>query len=40
MTMELEQLLSPLAPHDREQFRTAMAAIIAQCPAQTLRDPR
>ena len=40
VTAELEQLLSPLAPHDREQFRTAMAAIIAHCPAQTLRDPR
>jgi DNA-binding MarR family transcriptional regulator len=40
VTMELEHLLSPLAPHDREQFRIAMAAIIAHCPAQTLRDPR
>ena len=40
VTAELEQLLSPLAPHDREQFRTAMAAIIAQCSAQILRDPR
>jgi DNA-binding MarR family transcriptional regulator len=37
VTRELEHLLSPLAPHDREQFRTAMAAIIAQCPAPTLR---
>jgi DNA-binding MarR family transcriptional regulator len=36
---ELEHLLSPLAPHDREHFRRAMAAIIAQCRAQTLRDP-
>src|SRR6266545_3373440 len=25
MTAELTQLLSPLAPHDREQFRAAMA---------------
>ena len=40
VTMELEHLLSPLAPHEREQFRTAMAVIIAQCPARTLRDPR
>ncbi len=27
MTAELTQLLSPLAPHDREQFRAAMAKI-------------
>jgi DNA-binding MarR family transcriptional regulator len=40
VTRELKHLLSPLAPHDREQFRAAMAAIIAQCPAQTLRNPR
>ena len=40
VTIELERLLAPLAPHDREQFRTAMAAIIAQCPAQPLRNPR
>jgi hypothetical protein len=40
VTVELEHLLAPLAPHDREQFRTAMAAIIAQCPARPLRDPR
>jgi DNA-binding MarR family transcriptional regulator len=26
-TAELSQLLSPLAPHEREQFRTAMATI-------------
>jgi len=29
--------LSPVAPRDREQFRAAMAAIIAQCPAQIRR---
>jgi DNA-binding MarR family transcriptional regulator len=40
VTVELDRLLAPLAPHDREQFRTAMAAIIAQCPARPLRDPR
>jgi DNA-binding MarR family transcriptional regulator len=28
VTAELRQLLSPLAPQDREQFRTAMARII------------
>jgi hypothetical protein len=39
VTAELERLLSPLAQHDREHFRRAMAAIIAQCRAQTLRDP-
>jgi DNA-binding MarR family transcriptional regulator len=27
VTAELNQLLSPLAPHDREQFQTAMAKI-------------
>lgn len=39
VTAALSQLLAPLAPHDREQFRTAMAAIIAACRAQPLRDP-
>jgi hypothetical protein len=32
--------LSPLAPRNREQFRAAMAAIIAPCSAQTRRNPR
>jgi DNA-binding MarR family transcriptional regulator len=40
VTAELEHLLSPLALHDREHFRRAMAAIIAQCRAEILRDPR
>ena len=40
VTVELEHLLSPLALHDREHFRRAMAAIIARCRAQTLRDAR
>jgi DNA-binding MarR family transcriptional regulator len=40
VTAELEHLLSPLPPHDREQFRAGIAAIIARCPAQTLRHPR
>lgn len=40
VTAELEHLLSPLALRDRERFRAAMAAIIARCPAQTLRHPR
>ena len=34
VTVELEQLLSPLAPHDQEHFRRAMAAIIAGCKGQ------
>ena len=34
VTAELEQLLSSLAPRDREQFGQAMAAIIAACGAQ------
>jgi DNA-binding MarR family transcriptional regulator len=33
VTMELGQLLSALAPHDREEFRRAVAAIIARCGA-------
>jgi DNA-binding MarR family transcriptional regulator len=28
---ELSRLISPLAPHDREQFRSTMAGIIARC---------
>jgi len=40
VTAALSRLLAPLAPHDREQFRTAMAVIIAACPAQSLRAPR
>jgi DNA-binding MarR family transcriptional regulator len=28
---ELGRLISPLAPHDREQFRSTMAEIIARC---------
>jgi DNA-binding MarR family transcriptional regulator len=39
VTAELEHLLLPLAPYDREHFRRAMAAIIAHCLAQTVRDP-
>jgi hypothetical protein len=39
VTMELEHLLSPRAPRDREQFRAAMAAIIAQCPSDPRLDP-
>jgi DNA-binding MarR family transcriptional regulator len=31
VTVELEHLLSPLAPLDREHFRRAMAVIIAGC---------
>jgi DNA-binding MarR family transcriptional regulator len=33
VTRELGQLLSALAPHDREAFRKAVAAIIARCGA-------
>jgi DNA-binding MarR family transcriptional regulator len=31
VNMELTHLLSALAPHDREQFRSTMAEIIARC---------
>ena len=31
MSRELTRLLSALAPHDREQFRSTMAEIIARC---------
>jgi DNA-binding MarR family transcriptional regulator len=34
VTAELGHLLTPLEPHDREQFRAAMAAIIAACRTQ------
>jgi DNA-binding MarR family transcriptional regulator len=37
---ELSHLLSPLAPHDREQFRSDMAEIIAACRAQSLPGTR
>jgi DNA-binding MarR family transcriptional regulator len=35
VTIELEHLLSPLAPIDREHFRRAMAAVIAGCRGQS-----
>ena len=31
VSAELSRLISPLAPHDREQFRATMAEIIARC---------
>jgi hypothetical protein len=31
VSAELSRLISPLAPHDREHFRDAMAGIIARC---------
>jgi DNA-binding MarR family transcriptional regulator len=34
VTAELEQLLSPLTPRERDNFREAMAAIIAECRAR------
>jgi DNA-binding MarR family transcriptional regulator len=37
---ELEQLLSPLPPKNREHFREAMAAIIAECRARHFPDNR
>jgi DNA-binding MarR family transcriptional regulator len=40
VTAQLGHLLSPLAPHDREQFRKAMAAIIAGCRARTTPETR
>jgi DNA-binding MarR family transcriptional regulator len=40
VTMELERLLSPLPPKDREHFREAMAAIIAECRARAVSDNR
>jgi len=33
VSAELSRLISPLAPHDREQFRATMAEIIARCRA-------
>jgi DNA-binding MarR family transcriptional regulator len=30
---ELSRLIAPLAPHDRERFRSAMATVIAACGA-------
>jgi DNA-binding MarR family transcriptional regulator len=40
VSVELGHLLSPLAPHDREHFRSAMAAIIQGCRARTGPDTR
>jgi DNA-binding MarR family transcriptional regulator len=40
VTAELEHLLSPLTPRERDHFREAMAAIIAQCRARALADNR
>jgi DNA-binding MarR family transcriptional regulator len=31
VSAEISQLVSPLAPHDREHFRSTMAEIIARC---------
>src|SRR6516165_6706710 len=33
VSAELSRIISPLAPHDREQFRATMAEIIARCRA-------
>ena len=33
VSAELSRLISPLAPHDREQFRATVAEIIASCQA-------
>jgi DNA-binding MarR family transcriptional regulator len=38
VTAELEHLLSPLQPKDRELFRDAIAAIIAECRARHFQD--
>jgi DNA-binding MarR family transcriptional regulator len=40
VTAELNDLLSPLAAHDREHFRSAMAEVIAACRARSLRGAR
>lgn len=39
-TAELEQLVSPLAPDDREHFRSIVAQIIASCEAPSLGGAR
>jgi DNA-binding MarR family transcriptional regulator len=38
VSAELGRLISPLAPPDREQFRSAMAEIIASCRASSRPD--
>jgi DNA-binding MarR family transcriptional regulator len=40
VSAELGRLISPLAPHDREHFRSTMAEIIATCRAAESRDHR
>jgi len=35
VSAELSRLISPLAPHDREHFRSTMAEIIAGCMASS-----
>src|SRR6185437_15454430 len=38
MSAELDRLISPLAPQDREHFRKTMAGIIARCRASSVPD--
>ena len=40
VSAELSRLISPLAPHDREHFRSTMAEIIAGCMASSHPDHR
>jgi DNA-binding MarR family transcriptional regulator len=40
VSAELSHLISPLAPHDREHFRSTMATIIARCRTSSHPDHR
>jgi DNA-binding MarR family transcriptional regulator len=40
VSAEIRRLITPLAPHDRERFRGAMAEIIASCRTSQLPDRR
>jgi len=40
VSAELSRLISPLAPHDREHFRSTMAKIIARCGTSSCPDHR
>jgi DNA-binding MarR family transcriptional regulator len=40
VSAELGRLIAPLAPHDREHFRSTMAKIIARCRTSSCPDQR
>ncbi|MGH3392765.1 MAG: MarR family winged helix-turn-helix transcriptional regulator [Actinomadura sp.] len=40
ISAELSRLISPLAPHDREHFRSTMAEIVERCRTSQLPDHR